>query len=96
MAEDVAAVAGAPSTGPWRRCLAAWSQRVILALLRCYRRWLSPLLPPRCRFYPSCSHYAMLAIQRHGTVRGGVLALKRLLRCHPLHPGGVDPVPGDP
>jgi putative membrane protein insertion efficiency factor len=61
--------------------------------IRVYRLLLSPLLPPACRFYPSCSTYALQALQIHGPWRGLVLAGRRLLRCHPLHPGGVDPVP---
>ncbi|MEU5563105.1 MULTISPECIES: membrane protein insertion efficiency factor YidD [Micromonospora] len=58
-----------------------------------YRRWISPALPARCRFYPSCSAYALEAVSRHGAVRGTWLAVRRLLRCHPFHPGGHDPVP---
>jgi hypothetical protein len=58
-----------------------------------YRRWISPGLPPRCRFYPSCSEYALTAIAVHGPVRGTGLAVWRLLRCHPFHPGGIDHVP---
>lgn len=58
-----------------------------------YRRWISPALPPRCRFYPSCSAYAQEALTRHGAVRGVALTFWRLLRCHPFHPGGFDPVP---
>jgi len=68
--------------------------RLLIALLRGYKRWLSQLLGPRCRFMPSCSEYAMTAIERHGVLRGGWLALRRIGRCHPLHPGGLDPVPG--
>lgn len=67
--------------------------RVLIALLTGYKRAISPLLGPRCRFHPSCSTYAMQAIARFGTVRGGWLAAKRIARCHPLHPGGNDPVP---
>ena len=61
--------------------------------IRAYRLLLSPLLPPACRFYPSCSRYALDALRAHGVLRGGWLALARLVRCHPFHPGGVDPVP---
>ena len=62
-------------------------------LLRAYKRLISPLLPPACRFYPTCSEYAAQAIAKHGLARGGILAAKRLIKCNPLHPGGVDPVP---
>jgi uncharacterized protein len=62
-------------------------------LIRLYQVTLSPLLGPRCRFYPSCSQYALEAVRTHGALAGGWLALRRLLRCHPLHPGGYDPVP---
>jgi putative membrane protein insertion efficiency factor len=61
-----------------------------------YRRWISPAMPARCRFYPSCSAYALEAISRHGALRGTALAVWRLLRCHPFHPGGYDPVPRAP
>jgi putative membrane protein insertion efficiency factor len=66
---------------------------VALALIRFYRRFLSPLKPPVCRFVPTCSEYALVAIERHGFWLGGWYALKRLLKCHPFHPGGFDPVP---
>jgi putative membrane protein insertion efficiency factor len=67
--------------------------RPLIALLRGYQRWISPALPPSCRFYPSCSAYAVEALQVHGLVRGGALTVWRLLRCAPWHPGGIDPVP---
>lgn len=66
--------------------------RAILALIGGYQRWISPLLPPSCRFYPSCSQYAHDAIERYGVSKGGALALWRLLRCNPLSKGGFDPV----
>jgi len=67
--------------------------RVLLALVGLYRRWVSPLLGPHCRFAPSCSAYAVEALTAHGAVRGSWLTLRRLVRCHPFHPGGHDPVP---
>lgn len=68
-------------------------RRVATAPIRAYRKYLSPFLPRSCRFSPTCSAYAIKAIQRYGVGRGGWLALKRLSRCHPWHPGGFDPVP---
>jgi putative membrane protein insertion efficiency factor len=68
-------------------------RRALLILVRAYQRLVSPLLPPACRFYPTCSSYAATAIERHGAARGSWLAARRVLRCHPFHPGGVDPVP---
>jgi hypothetical protein len=68
--------------------------RPLVALVNVYRRWISPFLPPSCRFYPSCSAYAVEALTVHGALRGSWLALRRLLKCGPWHPGGLDPVPG--
>jgi uncharacterized protein len=65
----------------------------LVALLRGYQRWISPALPPTCRFYPTCSAYAVEALQVHGLLRGVALTAWRLLRCAPWHPGGIDPVP---
>ncbi|MFF3867837.1 membrane protein insertion efficiency factor YidD [Micromonospora sp. NPDC001898] len=67
--------------------------RVLTWPIVAYRRWISPALPARCRFYPSCSAYALEAVSRHGALRGVGLTVLRLSRCHPFHPGGYDPVP---
>lgn len=69
-------------------------KRVLLALIRFYRKHISPGLPPRCRYIPTCSQYALEAVEKYGAARGGLLALKRFLRCHPFHRGDIyDPVP---
>lgn len=68
-------------------------KRVFLWLIRFYQRCISPALPPSCRFTPTCSEYAYQAIARHGAIKGGCLAIRRILKCHPFHPGGYDPVP---
>jgi putative membrane protein insertion efficiency factor len=68
-------------------------QKAVLLMIRFYQYALSPHFPPSCRYVPSCSAYAYEAIQKYGAGRGIALALKRLLRCHPFHPGGYDPVP---
>ncbi|WP_209636961.1 membrane protein insertion efficiency factor YidD [Kibdelosporangium banguiense] len=68
----------------------AW---VLLLPIHAYRKWISPVLPPTCRFYPSCSAYAVEALQVHGAVKGLWLTVRRLARCGPWHPGGIDPVP---
>jgi len=65
---------------------------LMLAVIRAYRLLISPLMLPACRFHPTCSQYAIEAIDRFGAGRGGWLALRRILRCHPFHPGGYDPV----
>ncbi|MBA4071865.1 MAG: membrane protein insertion efficiency factor YidD [Gemmatimonas sp.] len=66
---------------------------LLVLLVRGYQVALSPLLPASCRYYPTCSHYAIEALEKHGALRGGWLALKRIARCHPFRPGGFDPVP---
>lgn len=68
-------------------------RRALLAAVGFYSRAISPALPPRCRFYPTCSAYAAEAIDRHGAARGSWLAVRRILKCAPWHPGGLDPVP---
>ncbi len=73
--------------------IARLSKAVMLAPIRLYRRFISPLFGPHCRFYPSCSQYCCEAIEAYGVWQGGYLSLKRCLKCHPWHPGGLDPVP---
>ena len=65
---------------------------ILISLLRFYKAVISPWLPPSCRFVPTCSEYAREAIERHGALRGSMMSVRRLLRCHPFHPGGYDPV----
>lgn len=73
--------------------MSALLKRLLLGVLRIYKKIVSPILPPACRFHPTCSVYAMEAIERYGARKGSRLAAKRLLRCHPFNPGGYDPVP---
>ena len=68
-------------------------KKIAIWALSFYHYCISPFLRPSCRYYPTCSQYACEAIERYGLLKGGILALRRLLRCHPLHPGGYDPVP---
>lgn len=68
----------------------AW---VLKKIVRGYQVAISPLMAPRCRFYPTCSSYAIEALEKHGAIKGSWLTIKRLSKCHPLHPGGLDPVP---
>ena len=68
-------------------------KRIMLGMIRFYRRFISPMFPPCCRFTPTCSAYALEAIQKYGALKGGYLAVCRILRCNPFHPGGYDPVP---
>jgi putative membrane protein insertion efficiency factor len=72
---------------------AAWPRRTALVLIRGYQLTLSHLMFTHCRYTPSCSYYTYEAIERYGALRGGWMGLKRILRCHPFHPGGYDPVP---
>lgn len=68
-------------------------KRLFLFMIKCYQICISPLKPPTCRFYPTCSHYAYEAISTYGALKGAYLSIKRLLKCHPFHAGGYDPVP---
>ncbi|TDQ36391.1 membrane protein insertion efficiency factor YidD [Aureibacillus halotolerans] len=68
-------------------------KHAFLLVIRLYQKVISPLKPPTCRFYPTCSHYGREAIEKHGALAGGWLTIRRLAKCHPFHPGGIDPVP---
>ncbi|RDU36117.1 membrane protein insertion efficiency factor YidD [Neobacillus piezotolerans] len=70
-------------------------QKLFIGIIRFYQIVISPLKPPTCRFYPTCSSYGLEAVRRFGALRGGWLAAKRIAKCHPLHPGGIDPVPDE-
>ncbi|ADL13833.1 membrane protein insertion efficiency factor YidD [Acetohalobium arabaticum] len=67
-------------------------KKLLLILIRFYQKFISPLKPGTCRFYPSCSSYALEAIDKYGCLQGGLMSIKRVLSCHPFHPGGYDPV----
>ncbi|MEL0589337.1 MULTISPECIES: membrane protein insertion efficiency factor YidD [Planktothrix] len=69
---------------------------LLITLIKGYRLLISPLFPPACRFHPTCSQYAIEALETFGIIQGSWLALKRILRCHPYHPGGYDPIPPKP
>ena len=69
---------------------------VLIGIVQFYRYVISPMLPPRCRFYPTCSEYALIALKHHGAFKGSWLTFKRIIRCHPGCKGGFDPVPGVP
>ncbi|MGE6488078.1 membrane protein insertion efficiency factor YidD [Paenisporosarcina sp. NPDC076898] len=66
---------------------------LVIGIFRFYQKFISPLTPPSCRFYPTCSHYGVEAVEKHGAFKGIYLAISRILRCHPFHEGGYDPVP---
>lgn len=68
-------------------------KKILLLIIQFYRKFISPMKPPTCRFYPTCSHYALEAVEIHGPAKGSWLASKRIMKCHPFHPGGFDPVP---
>jgi uncharacterized protein len=68
-------------------------KKILISVIRFYQVVISPIKPPSCRFYPTCSHYGLEAVQRFGALKGGWLTFKRILKCHPFHPGGIDPVP---
>jgi len=67
-------------------------KKTIIALIVFYQKVISPMKPRSCRFYPTCSEYAKLSIEKYGMIRGGIKAIRRILKCHPFHPGGYDPV----
>ena len=75
------------------RSVRTWPKRAMLWAIRFYRAAISPMHQPCCRFIPTCSQYALEAVEKYGALKGGYLALRRILRCHPLHKGGYDPVP---
>lgn len=68
-------------------------KKILIIFIKIYQKAISPLTPPSCRFYPTCSHYGLEAIEKHGALRGSWLAIRRILKCHPFHEGGFDPVP---
>ena len=80
-------------TEAWRKAWSWLPRQGLAGLIEIYRRYVSPCLGRHCRFHPTCSGYAIEALRRHGFVRGATLTARRLLRCHPFHPGGYDPVP---
>jgi len=69
--------------------------KLFIFIIRFYQKAISPLTPPSCRFYPTCSSYGLEAIKKHGAWKGGYLTIRRILKCHPFHPGGIDPVPDE-
>jgi uncharacterized protein len=68
-------------------------KHLFIVLIRFYQKFISPVTPPTCRFYPTCSHYSIEAYKRFGVIKGSYLTIKRILKCQPFHPGGIDPVP---
>jgi putative membrane protein insertion efficiency factor len=68
-------------------------KKIFIGLIRGYQKFISPLFPPSCRYYPTCSNYSVQAIQKHGAIKGSIMGISRILRCHPFVKGGYDPVP---
>lgn len=68
-------------------------KKILMIIIKIYQRTISPLTPPSCRFYPTCSHYGLEALETHGALKGSWLAIRRISKCHPFHEGGFDPVP---
>lgn len=67
-------------------------KRIVIGIIRGYQKFISPLFPPTCRFYPTCSSYFIQAVEKYGVIKGGFLGIKRILKCHPFNPGGYDPL----
>jgi uncharacterized protein len=76
-----------------KRRLLSMLKSIFIVIIRFYQKVISPLKPPTCRFYPTCSHYGIQSIKRFGALKGGYLTIKRIFKCNPLHPGGIDEVP---
>jgi putative membrane protein insertion efficiency factor len=68
-------------------------KKIVIGIIKIYQKVISPLTPPSCRFYPTCSHYGIEAVEKHGALKGSWLAVRRISKCHPFHEGGFDPVP---
>lgn len=68
-------------------------KKILIGVIKLYQKVISPLTPPSCRFYPTCSHYGIEAVEKHGALKGSWLAVRRISKCHPFHEGGFDPVP---
>ena len=68
-------------------------KKIVIGMIKIYQKVISPLTPPSCRFYPTCSHYGIEAVEKHGALKGSWLAVRRISKCHPFHEGGFDPVP---